>query len=230
MNALSNGAMHKVKMQLFNEGEENHMGEKLVSKTAAKREARISEILACAEKHFSNKGFHGAGISGIAADCGISVGHLYHYFDSKDELILAIVKLEMGRQVESISTFEDLSPENLRIEMAERAAAILSTDDEPFRTVLNFEILAEAQRNPDVASILQQQDAEMRSRFVSILRRAGIDEPETRTELIFTLFSGLSARALRHPEQERAALMEVIKDVILKILGDEPVTVSASCA
>ena len=206
------------------------MGEMPVSKTAAKREARICEILSCAEKHFSNKGFHGAGISGIAADCGISVGHLYHYFGSKDELILAVVKSEMGRQDESITAFEDLSPENLRLEMAELTTAIFSTDAEPFRTVLNFEILAEAQRNPDVAELLQQQDKQMRLRFVSILRRAGIDDPETRTELIFTIFSGLSARALRHPQQERAALLVVIKDVILKILGDKPVTSGAACA
>ena len=206
------------------------MGELPVSKTAAKREARIAEILDCAEKHFSIKGFHGAGISGIAADCGISVGHLYHYFDSKDELIQAVVKLEMRRQDEGIAAFEDLSPENLRIEMAELTTAIFSTDDEPFRTVLNFEILAEAQRNPEVAELLQQQDKQMRLRFVSILRRAGIDDPETRTELIFTIFSGLSARALRHPQQERAALLEVIKDVVLKILGDKPVTSGAACA
>ena len=206
------------------------MGELPVSKTAAKREARIAEILDCAEKHFSIKGFHGAGISGIAADCGISVGHLYHYFGSKDELIQAVVRLEMRRQDESIAAFENLSPENLRIEMAELTTAIFSTDNEPFRTVLNFEILAEAQRNPDVAELLQQQDKQMRLRFVSILRRAGIDDPETRTELIFTIFSGLSARALRHPQQERAALLVVIKDVILKILGDKPVTSGAACA
>ena len=138
------------------------------------------------------------------------------------------MKLEMGRQEESIAAFEDLSPENLRIEMAELTTDIFSTDKEPFRTVLNFEILAEAQRNPDVAAILQHYDTRMRRRFASILRRAGIDDPDTRTELIFTIFSGLSARALRHPEQERAALLEVIKDVILKILGDKPVAVTAS--
>ena len=229
MNALSNDAVHKVKVQIFNRGEKEQMGEIPVSKTAAKREARICEILECAEKHFSIKGFHGAGISGIAADCGISVGHLYHYFGSKDELIQAVVKLEMGRQEESIAAFEDLSPENLRIEMAELTTTIFSNDKEPFRTVLNFEILAEAQRNPDVAAIMQHHDAQMRRRFMCILRRAGIDDPETRTELIFTIFSGLSARALRHPEQERATLLEVIQDVILKILGDKPVTSDAAC-
>ncbi|HCE21554.1 MAG TPA: TetR/AcrR family transcriptional regulator, partial [Hyphomonas sp.] len=68
------------------------------SKTAAKRESRVAEILDCAEIHFVEKGFHGAGISGIAKECGISVGHLYHYFASKDLLIEAVVERELLRQ------------------------------------------------------------------------------------------------------------------------------------
>ncbi|KJS27908.1 MAG: hypothetical protein VR75_01135 [Hyphomonadaceae bacterium BRH_c29] len=193
-----------------------------LSKVAAKREARVSEILECAEKNFAQKGFHGAGISGIAADCGISVGHLYHYFGSKDELIQAVVTLEMARQEESIAAFEDLSPENMRAELIEIVTAISSTDEDPFRTVLNFEILAEAQRNPEVAAILQSYDERMRIRFHAVLERAGIDEPELRSELIFTIFSGLPARTLRHPAQDRAALLEMMKGVVLKILGAEP--------
>ena len=66
------------------------------SKTAAKRESRVAEILDCAEIHFVEKGFHGAGISGIAKECGISVGHLYHYFASKDLLIEAVVERELS--------------------------------------------------------------------------------------------------------------------------------------
>ena len=192
-----------------------------MSKVAAKRETRICEILECAEKQFAQKGFHGAGMSAIASDCGISVGHLYHYFSSKNEIIHAIVKKEMARQQASIAAFETLSPENLRHELIELATSIASTDREPFRTVLNFEILAEAQRNPDVAAILQCYDGQMRQQFSAVLRRAGVDEPEMRTELMFTIFSGLCARAIRHPEQERSALMATMKEIILKILNAE---------
>ena len=201
-----------------------------ISKVAAKRENRLSEILDCAELHFVEKGFHGAGISGIAKECGISVGHLYHYFSSKDMLVEAVVERELTRQQERLADFQALDDTEIRDQLIPMVLETITKHQDPFRTVLNFEILAEAQRNPDVAEILQQQDKQMRLRFVSILRRAGIDDPETRTELIFTIFSGLSARALRHPQQERAALLEVIKDVILKILGDKPVTSGAACA
>ena len=191
------------------------------SKATAKREARICKILDCAEKNFTTKGFHGAGISGIAQDCGISVGHLYHYFDRKEDLILAVVKLEMERQEASITAFENLSRENMRAELVELATSIAATDQDPFRTVLNFEILAEAQRNPEVAAILQHHDEKMRNRFCAVLEQAGIDMPQKRTELIFTIFSGLPARTLRHPEQERAALLEMMQGVVLKILGEQ---------
>jgi len=199
------------------------MSQIIGARTAAKREARISEILECAEKNFSEKGFHGAGISGIAQDCGISVGHLYHYFGRKEDLIQAVVKLEMERQEASIAAFENLSCENMRSELIDLTTSIASTDQDPFRTVLNFEILAEAQRNPEVAAILQYYDKRMRDRFCAVLEQAGFDTPQKRTELIFTIFSGLAARTLRHPEQERAALLEMMQGVILKILGvDEP--------
>ena len=195
------------------------MGELKVSKFAAKREARIADILQCAMKHFAQKGFHGAGISGIAADCGMSVGHLYHYFSSKDELIRAIVEMEMSRQHESIAAFENLPLNNFQDELIELLTSILATDKEPFRTVLNFEILAEADRNPEVAEMLQRNDEQMRRQFSAVIQRAGIDKAEVRTELLFTIFSGLSARALRHPEQERVALLETMKGVILSIFN-----------
>jgi AcrR family transcriptional regulator len=228
MSALSNGAPHKVKKQNLNRRNEKHMGERPVTKAAAKREARICDILECAEKQFAQKGFHGAGISAIAADCNMSVGHLYHYFSSKDELIQAVVDMEMSRQQESVATFENLSPENMRVELMELMTEIFSTDQDPFRAVLNFEILAEAQRNPDVAVILQKHDKKMRDRFIAVLKHAGIDDPELRTELIFSLFSGLAAQALRHPEQEREALLETMKDVVLKILGEN--AAAGNCA
>lgn len=197
------------------------MSDLATSKVAAKRKARISDILDCAEKNFVEKGFHGAGISGIAQDCGISVGHLYHYFSRKDDLIRAVVERELDRQEARFEEFETLEPEHIRADAVEKATMIITRNEDPFRTVLNFEILAEAQRNPEIAAILQRHDERMRNQFASVLGRAGIDSPQRRTELIFTIFSGLPARALRHPEQEHAALIEMIGGVLLNILGDE---------
>ena len=80
--------------------------------------------------------------------------------------------------------------------------------------------LAEAQRNPKIAQMLQTSDKLMRDRFCKLLTSAGADEPEKRAELLLAFFSGLPARALRHPAQERQSLVDVLVPVVEKIFGE----------
>ena len=192
-----------------------------ISKVAAKRENRLSEILDCAELHFVEKGFHGAGISRIAKECGISVGHLYHYFSSKDMLVEAVVERELTRQQERLADFQALDDTEIRDQLIPMVLETITKHQDPFRTVLNFEILAEAQRNPSVASILHRFDQNIRTEFCKVLERAGIPSPMLRTEMLFTFFSGIPARSLRHPEQERAQFLDLMKPIISSMLSDE---------
>lgn len=192
-----------------------------ISKVAAKRENRLSEILDCAELHFVEKGFHGAGISGIAKECGISVGHLYHYFSSKDMLVEAVVERELTRQQERLADFQALDDTEIRDQLIPMVLETITKHQDPFRTVLNFEILAEAQRNPSVASILHKFDQNIRTEFCKVLERAGIPSPMLRTEMLFTFFSGIPTRSLRHPEQERAQFLDLMKPIISSMLSDE---------
>jgi len=54
-------------------------------------EAKRERILKVAMNEFAVKGFSGASINVIAAKAAISVGSLYRYFDSKDDLFLTVV-------------------------------------------------------------------------------------------------------------------------------------------
>jgi AcrR family transcriptional regulator len=58
----------------------------------ARREAeRRARILAAARTVFVEKGFHRASIDDVVAASGVSVGAIYNYFPSKDELIRACI-------------------------------------------------------------------------------------------------------------------------------------------
>lgn len=188
-------------------------------KLTAKHETRRAQILCCAAQEFTKHGFHGAGMSAIAKACDMSVGHVYHYFDSKEALIQAVIQAELDHQAEGLNRIEQLAPEHISGNAVQKVEEIITNSESPFRTVLNFEILAEAQRNPQIAKLLQDNDREMRRRFSAVLERAGIDDTEARTELLFAFFSGLPARALRHPEQEHQSLVELMVPIIQKILG-----------
>ncbi len=44
-------------------------------------------ILAATLRLISKNGFHGTAMSKVAKEAGVSAGIIYHYFDSKDELM-----------------------------------------------------------------------------------------------------------------------------------------------
>lgn len=50
-----------------------------------------------AAKVFSQEGFHGTGMRHIAEEAGVSIGALYHYFRSKEEVFLAVLREEYDR-------------------------------------------------------------------------------------------------------------------------------------
>jgi TetR/AcrR family transcriptional regulator len=53
-------------------------------------EARRETILRVAIREFADKGFNGTSINGLARKAGVSIGSLYSYFHSKDELFLTV--------------------------------------------------------------------------------------------------------------------------------------------
>ena len=53
------------------------------------REQRKAQLLAAALRVFARQGFHAATVSDVATEAGVSQGTVYHYFDSKESLLLA---------------------------------------------------------------------------------------------------------------------------------------------
>lgn len=56
------------------------------------READLAGLLEAAERVFSEKGYHGTSIRDIAREAEFSVGGVYQFFTSKDELYLRVVE------------------------------------------------------------------------------------------------------------------------------------------
>ena len=56
------------------------------------------KIVAAAEKLFAQRGFHATGMRQIARNAGVSIGAIYHYFKSKEDILLAIVRREIDHR------------------------------------------------------------------------------------------------------------------------------------
>ncbi|MBX7160509.1 MAG: TetR family transcriptional regulator [Acidimicrobiia bacterium] len=60
----------------------------------ADKEERRRQLLAAAKTVFARKGFHAATIADVAREAKLSYGSVYWYFDSKDDLIHALIESE----------------------------------------------------------------------------------------------------------------------------------------
>lgn len=65
--------------------------------------ARKSVLLEVAARQFAKKGFDKTSMRDIAAAFGVLPGSLYHHFDSKDELFIAVYAAGVDRMIEAVT-------------------------------------------------------------------------------------------------------------------------------
>jgi AcrR family transcriptional regulator len=131
--------------------------------------ARRQQILDAARVCFTRNGFHATSMHDVIAEAGLSVGAVYRYFKSKDELVTAIASQitdEVADQIRAMPTVP-----------LEQAVDRVLDDFEPrlgpngvFRLAL--QVWAESLRNPTLADLIRQVYGTLRDRFVDLARRA----------------------------------------------------------
>ena len=185
-----------------------------------RRAARMEQVLDAAADCFVEYGFHSAGMAKIAKRAGMSVGHIYHYFESKEAIIAAIVDRESALAAERFSELDAVDPSALAEVMSERAAESMSEKTDIFQSVLNLEMLAEGQRNPEVAKIIQRHDDYVRARLNHLIGyKLGLEDAEARTDMLMVMFAGLASRVLRHPALDREKLVPIMRDTMRFVLS-----------
>jgi len=111
---------------------------------------RRTEILDVARDVFLEQGYAAASMSTIAARLGGSKGTLYNYFENKEELFRAHIQRECALSAENIfaGSDQDGDIEALLKDLGARYLAHLTSED----SLRNIRVVvAEAERNPDVA-------------------------------------------------------------------------------
>ena len=91
-------------------------------------------ILEAAGERFLLQGVDGASLRGIAKDAGTSIGMVYYYFKTKDELFLAVVEEAYGKLLADFAHMlgSDAAPEQRLARLYRRIARI---DEREFKIV-----------------------------------------------------------------------------------------------
>lgn len=122
-------------------------------------DARRQQILDAARARFASHGFARTSMADIVTESGLSVGAIYRYFSSKDELVIAVCEQASDAFPKAL-TVEDVTGflEHVRTLARENGHARLVA-----------QIYAEAALSPALAAIVAQQLAAMRAAVAELI-------------------------------------------------------------
>lgn len=185
---------------------------------------RRQQVLDAAEICFKRSGFHGASMSEISKAAGMSAGHIYNYFDSKDAIIGAFVVQNEERILAIMRDMESQTdPLQAMVDDVERS---VREHMEPGRWELPLEIWAEAARNPAIAALVQDADLRSRAQLRTLLKagreRHSLDASDEtldgRMEALIAMFQGMSVRAVHNPAASHQALVASVRTAMKALL------------
>lgn len=197
-----------------------------VPDAAAGRRAQIADlrrqqILDAAEACFRQRGFHNASMAEIAKSFGMSAGHIYNYFKSKEEIIAGIVQRDVD---EFLARAGELRRErDMQRALLDRVDDGVADKLNPSKAARQFEVMAEAGRNPQVLQMVQAADAQVRSVLREMFRQTHPDghsgrDLDGKVAVLMALFDGLMLRGLRNPDLNRAQVTRVLRSVIAQMM------------
>ena len=212
-------------------------GMSVTSIASGRRQAeaeRRERILHGAERAFVRHGFHAATMHHVADELGMSAGNLYRYFPSKEAIVEGLCAVD---QEERGRAFAELMADNNRDILAALCAAlrrhVLGKSPEKARLIV--EIWAEAGRNPKVATISRQIDADVLAgveKLMDAAKAAGVASPRLDSRFgarfFFTFVAGLFKRIAVEPdfdpEAETPVAIGVLKALFAGKLSPDPAT------
>ncbi len=189
---------------------------------ADRSERRRQQILDAAQDCFRKNGFHATSMAELSKTAGMSVGHIYHYFENKDAIIAGIFERGIAEATERMDAMRR-SGDVYATLVAEVDQGLCKTERD---YALKIESLAEAARNDKMLAMLQNADRVVRTQFKETLRLAQrpgtIDERDLdgQVEIIVAMFNGLAHRLLLQPELDRDALVRVMRRAVAAVIRD----------
>ncbi|WP_062378749.1 TetR/AcrR family transcriptional regulator [Demequina pelophila] len=195
--------------------------------TYAKGVAKREEILASALEIIAANGFSGASLQEIAQAVGLSKAGVLHYFESKEELFVEVLRRRDTLDRAETAAGSDLEVrelESLDLETLDRAGITLRTLVAPIRH--NVEVPGLIQLYARLAAEATDPDHAAHDYFiaryagstagvahlVSLLRDAGrlrADlDPEAVADMLLALADGLQTRWLMDPQIDMPARIE----------------------
>ena len=160
----------------------------------AHADARRAQILGAARSLFTDVGFARTSITDLVEASGLSVGAIYRYFSSKDEIVRAICEQSSGALPEELTADSiDEFLQHIRTEATTRGHARLVA-----------QIYAEAAVSPTLADVVRRQTADLRGEVVALLPHLAPERAQQVAEAFVALCHGFSQQLAARGDLDHA--------------------------
>jgi AcrR family transcriptional regulator len=134
--------------------------------------ARRQQILDAARTCFLRDGFHATSMQDVIGEAGLSVGAVYRYFRSKDDLIRAIAESVIGGADQVFADIAAQEPPVPLLDALDRALIYVENQIENGTLRIALQVWAEAMRDPGLAEFVATMYNRFRGRFVHLAEQA----------------------------------------------------------
>lgn len=198
-----------------------------------RQQSKRQHILEAAIRCFIRSGFHQTRTAEICREANMSPGNLFHYFDSKEAIIAAVVvegPNELGDLLEHASAAPDLFAALL--EAIDQQLALLT---QPAYTRLSLEAIAEAVRNPVVFDAVSAHEASKKAALVRLLQ-TGVERQHIRLHApahhaanwILLLLDGAFGRAMVETDFDLPGYRQLVHSALSQVLAPTSATPGGS--
>ena len=163
------------------------------------REVKRSRIMDVALELFANEGYHNTSISKIAQKAGISKGLMYNYFDSKEDLVRAVLEEGLNELAKLFDPNKDgvLTEEEFYF-FVEKTFDTLKQNNTYWK--LYFGIIMQTGIYAMIKGKYEKVIQESLATLVEYYRMQGVAEPESEAILFGALMDGISMNYLLDPD------------------------------
>lgn len=199
----------------------NNKKKKPTTTTAlTRKQAQRERVLIAAQKCFVQDGFHAASMASISATADMSPGLIYRYFESKNEIIIAIIERQLQLLRAEIAVLD--ASIDLSAMLTKRYGNCGNGQTDGLSPALVLEMSAQATRDADIAAAVATFDTTVRKDISDWLTRASVsngydinrNEAESRAFILQCLIDGLKVRQTREPDINRKKLKAALDLIV----------------
>jgi AcrR family transcriptional regulator len=190
--------------------------------SAAHLAARRDQILEAATRCFARSGFHATSMQDVIGEAGLSVGAVYRYFKSKEEIRRAIAEQNVGAMGNALDDVVRHEPPLPLTDAMARALEVIEPrlDRHGFANIA-LQVWAEAVRDPELNEFVTAALGRLRGGFITLAERARAAghlppdaDPVALGTALFTLMPGYAVQRVITGAPDRASMQAAVRALL----------------